>query len=203
MSDFYVNRQDVSCQAFCPRAHRSWLLQTRFALSMVSFSASFVVPRRQGMVDASPTHVPGRCIANHALRASGAILLSNNSAGLLQCGGCVSKGEAALKGVPGVQEAVINLATNTATVTLTGERKKAFQRPAVHTSQYLFRIPACWDGAQLKSCAFSSTNTHVSSSPHARRVVLSRTLHAVTPFSLAFLIFRRARRCSDGSRSGT
>lgn len=38
-----------------------------------------------------------------------------------QCGGCVSKGEAALKGVPGVQEATINLATSTATVALSGE----------------------------------------------------------------------------------
>lgn len=33
----------------------------------------------------------------------------------------MSKGEAALKGVPGVQEATINLATRTATVTLSGE----------------------------------------------------------------------------------
>lgn len=41
---------------------------------------------------------------------------------LSQCGGCVSKGEAALRGVPGVQEATINLATSTATVTLNGER---------------------------------------------------------------------------------
>lgn len=40
---------------------------------------------------------------------------------LRQCGGCVSKGEAALKGVPGVEEATINLATSIATVTLSGE----------------------------------------------------------------------------------
>ncbi|CAM9610753.1 unnamed protein product [Pylaiella littoralis] len=38
----------------------------------------------------------------------------------LKCGGCVSKGEAALKGVPGVQEATINLATSTATIVLSG-----------------------------------------------------------------------------------
>ena len=38
-----------------------------------------------------------------------------------QCGGCVSKGEAALAAVEGVREASINLATNTATVTLVGE----------------------------------------------------------------------------------
>ncbi|CAM9270208.1 unnamed protein product, partial [Laminaria digitata] len=36
----------------------------------------------------------------------------------LKCGGCVSKGEAALLAVAGVREASINLATNTATVTL-------------------------------------------------------------------------------------
>lgn len=35
----------------------------------------------------------------------------------------MSKGEAALKGVPGVQDAIINLATSTATVTLAGERE--------------------------------------------------------------------------------
>ncbi|CAM9854028.1 unnamed protein product [Ectocarpus sp. 13 AM-2016] len=39
----------------------------------------------------------------------------------LKCGGCVSRGEAALKGVPGVGEATINLATGTATVSLSGE----------------------------------------------------------------------------------
>lgn len=33
----------------------------------------------------------------------------------------MSKGEAALKGVPGVQEATINLATSTATIVLSGE----------------------------------------------------------------------------------
>ncbi|CAM9092281.1 unnamed protein product, partial [Hapterophycus canaliculatus] len=38
------------------------------------------------------------------------------------CGGCVSKGEAALMGVPGVQAANINLATNTAVATLSGAR---------------------------------------------------------------------------------
>ncbi|CAN0502874.1 unnamed protein product, partial [Ectocarpus sp. 8 AP-2014] len=38
----------------------------------------------------------------------------------LKCGGCVSRGEAALKGVPGVGEATINLATGTATVSLSG-----------------------------------------------------------------------------------
>lgn len=33
----------------------------------------------------------------------------------------MSKGEAALKGVPGVQEATINLATSKATITFSGE----------------------------------------------------------------------------------
>ena len=42
---------------------------------------------------------------------------------LSQCGGCVSKGETALKSVPGVREATINLATSTATVTLDGKRE--------------------------------------------------------------------------------
>ena len=35
----------------------------------------------------------------------------------------MAKGEAALKGVPGVKEATINLATSTATVTFAGERE--------------------------------------------------------------------------------
>lgn len=38
-----------------------------------------------------------------------------------KCGGCVSKGEAALTAVTGVEKASINLATSTATVTLSGE----------------------------------------------------------------------------------
>lgn len=38
----------------------------------------------------------------------------------------MSKGEAALKGVKGVQEATINLATSAATVTLAGENMPAW-----------------------------------------------------------------------------
>lgn len=51
----------------------------------------------------------------------------------------MSKGEAALKGVPGVQEATINLATSTATVTLTGEREAVRRLTASDTS--LVRSP--------------------------------------------------------------
>ncbi|CAM9618240.1 unnamed protein product, partial [Ectocarpus sp. 4 AP-2014] len=48
----------------------------------------------------------------------------------LKCGGCVSRGEAALKGVPGVGEATINLATSTATVSLSDGRGAPVATPA-------------------------------------------------------------------------
>ncbi|CAB1111114.1 unnamed protein product [Ectocarpus sp. CCAP 1310/34] len=48
----------------------------------------------------------------------------------LKCGGCVSRGEAALKRLPGVGEATINLATGTATVSLSDGRGAPVATPA-------------------------------------------------------------------------